>query len=229
MGSKIKNSFVTRQDVMSAFKYSFRDPQFDFYKFLEKAEFSLGISAKEPVPDKIADELWDVYNAAAKNEPFTDFLSPVLSEFSSKYDNKSRGYFPTPIAICDLIAQMNLHDINFDDYHPIHRPFMVSDPCAGCGAMPLSLIKFIRPQDIAKVHIYCVEINITTARLCAIQLRMAMEFGQKLIGRIVVIQGNALVPTDENPILDCGFYHAARSMFCGEAQAEKQSEALEFA
>lgn len=68
---------------------------------------------------------------AMRREP-ADYLGWFLSEFGSRHDHKWTGFFPTPMGVTTLLAE-----INFTPGQD-HRALTVMDPCVGTGAMLLA-------------------------------------------------------------------------------------------
>lgn len=94
-----------------------------------------------------------------ESKPFEDVLGTHYMEFAlSSKGQQWNGEFHTPKAICDLMAQITLGDIQS---LPEDRPITVCEPACGAGAMILSLGQMCPPEVRRRLRVTAIDINRT--------------------------------------------------------------------
>lgn len=92
-------------------------------------------------------------------KPFEDVLGTHYMEFAlSSKGQQWNGEFHTPKAICDLMAQMTLGNI---ESLPSDRTITVCEPACGAGAMILSLAQACPPDVRRRLRVTAIDINRT--------------------------------------------------------------------
>lgn len=93
-----------------------------------------------------------------------DFLGPIFMETNA---DPRIGQFFTPPTLCDLIAKI---------VGPTQFPATIHEPAAGVGAMMLALAQTrvdAGGDPALDLHFTAVELNVTTARACYVQMALA--------------------------------------------------------
>ncbi|SFJ64096.1 hypothetical protein SAMN02799624_05320 [Paenibacillus sp. UNC496MF] len=88
-----------------------------------------------------------------------DYLSMVLSEQTSRGYKSGLGYFPTPMSITMLMAEMTM--AGSDPEKAKKQSFM--EPCVGCGAIMLPMSNYV-------LRGFASDISMIAVKLCKIQM-----------------------------------------------------------
>lgn len=105
-----------------------------------------------------------------------DILGDVYMQIASISHSKHFGQFFTPMHICEMMAKMQLGNID----HFIHeaktkqRKITICDPCVGSGAMLLGckrvILKECRLQGLDSFEFYGMDIDKICVNMCKIQM-----------------------------------------------------------
>lgn len=169
-----------------------------------------------PPPEEIRGEVAeavDLYCEIAQEEPFRDVLGPVFEEVSSEGGRQMSGQFFTPWDLCVMIAGMQL-----GNWEPEPRPdgglWSVSEPACGSGAMLLAFCAHLArehgPAVLRMWSLHAIDLDLTLARTCALQLIVGLAATPAAIGALEVLHGDTLrmemrshvVRMRANPLLD---------------------------
>lgn len=176
------------------------DARYPFGLFVTESLRSFGVQVGDAGP---AEELRpgvaaavEAYRAAVLEEdPFIDILGPIYQEEASKGHRDMTGQFFTPWDLCRMIAQMQ-----FSDWKPGPSPsgglWTLQEPACGSGAMLLAtfaqLVERWGPEALLFGHVEAVDLDLTCARTCALQVVANLALRGWSIGRILVHHGDTL-------------------------------------
>jgi type I restriction-modification system DNA methylase subunit len=98
-----------------------------------------------------------------------DFLGSFYQEIESNY--RPAGQFFTPQPVCDMMARMQMHDLEPRDDH---RPLTINDPACGAGAMLIAAVNVLRENGVSNSDfcIYAQDVDIRCAQMAHIQLTL---------------------------------------------------------
>jgi hypothetical protein len=132
-----------------------------FSDFVEWLAWGLGVGGAKPTfNEKTNRGLYQTFNL----EPFllapADHLGQFLAEQKAKGYNPN-AFFPTPHAVCELMAQINFGEANRTPSKKDSRAMTVCDPAVGTGRMLLHASNF-------SVRLYGTDIDPVVVKICLI-------------------------------------------------------------
>lgn len=105
---------------------------------------------------------WETFDLGAAIALERDFFGDFYSEVIGQHLRAGSGYFPTPMSVCQMIANMTL--VEADLFHSVH------DPCVGSGRMLLAASNrslFLSGVDINPI---CIRMTLANGFLFAPQI-----------------------------------------------------------
>ncbi len=119
--------------------------------------FALAIGEKEPsIGDKHQEQLYRLCDLSKWMLAPTDYLGEYMAEIGS---GKAGGFFPTPMSICTLMAQLNY------DHGRDHRLTTAMDPAVGTGRTLLVTSNY-------SLRLYGQDINYLCVLICKINFAL---------------------------------------------------------
>lgn len=194
MSSPAAKQLVRALDAMR------HDVRYPYGLFVTEAlrSFSVPVGDAEPAEELRAGvaAAVEAYRAAViEEDPFVDVLGPIYQDEASKGHRDMTGQFFTPWDLCLMIAQMQL-----GDWKPGPAPdgglWTMQEPACGSGAMLLAafagLVKQYGPEALLFWHVEAVDLDLTCARTCALQVVANLSLRGWSVGRILVHHGDTL-------------------------------------
>lgn len=177
-----------------------QDVRYPYGLFVTEALRSFGVQVNDDEPHAelragVAAAV-EAYRAAVLEEdPFRDVLGPIYQDEASKGHRDMSGQFFTPWDLCLLIADMQL-----GDWKPGPSPagglWTLQEPACGSGAMLLAafagLVKRWGPEALLFWHVEAVDLDLTCARTCALQVVANLSLRGWSVGRMLVHHGDTL-------------------------------------
>ena len=146
--------------------------QYDYRKAVEREERYLAI-AKQYTGKELSEFCRCLALLAIQiRESADDVLGKVFHEL--ELSNKYIGQFFTPQCICDLMAEMSVHDMA--ELMETKEFIRVMEPAVGSGAMILGVVKSLRKREIAvaeRIHVVGVDIDSRAVWMSYVQLSLA--------------------------------------------------------
>lgn len=131
--------------------------------------------------------------AVQLNEPFTDVLGSVYMTLASRWGQKALGQYFTPQPIARMMAQMTYDGLATPADGRLLR---TCDPACGSGVMMLAFLQTViereGPAGLLRWSVTGIDIDVTCARMCAVQLLVNCMVHEFAIGEIVVMRGDSL-------------------------------------
>lgn len=176
-----------------------------FGLFATEAMRSIGLPVQDPPPEdeevvEAAHEAVSLWLAAAAMEdPFADVLGPVYSEVASRGKRQRAGQFFTPWDLSVLIAELTLNAANWEPGPNPKDPeglWRILEPACGSGAMLLAafaeLVRRHGPEPLRYWYAQAWDIDLTCARVCALQIMATLMMEGWTLGEIVIVRGDSL-------------------------------------
>jgi hypothetical protein len=177
----------------------------------------IGVPVLDAPPEEIRDEVAELvhlyFEAATEGDPFVDILGPVFEEVSSRGGKQMSGQFFTPYDLCRMMAEMQL-----SDWRPEPKPdgelWAIHEPASGSGAMLLAALAYLAkehgPGVLRMWRVQAIDVDLTLARTCALQIITNLAALPAAIGELEVLHGdtlrmeirNTVVRMHASPLLD---------------------------
>lgn len=111
----------------------------------------------------------------------SDLLGAVLQTIRSRKDLEARGQFLTPLAVTDMIGEINAANV-MGELGAKDGSISIMDPCVGTGAMLLGAANALRRQgrDPAAMEWWANDIDWVAAACCAVNVHR-WELGLRVV------------------------------------------------
>jgi hypothetical protein len=183
--------------ALEELRYYDRSP---FGLFVAEALRSFGAEVTERRPTEeeaphVAAAVGAYVELVAREDPFRDVLGPVYMEWSSRGQQQWQGQFFTPWDVCLLMAQTTM-----GEWEPSPAPdgglWSVHEPACGSGAMLLAWLSLLverhGPEALLLWHVEGIDLDLTVARTCALQVLANLAIRGWSIGRVIIRHGDSL-------------------------------------
>jgi hypothetical protein len=170
-----------------------------FDLFIAETTRALGIPVRDEPPEgELADEVRDLVQGyedlVNRDEPFMDILGPVYMHYREGA-KAFAGQFFTPWDVCLMIADLQIRDWE-PGPHPEGDLWSVYEPACGSGGMLLAFFQRILqrqgPGPLRTWRAVAWDIDLTVARMAAIQMVATLARYGWGMGEIVVVNGDTL-------------------------------------
>lgn len=131
------------------------------------------------------------YETLAQCAPSKDLLGIVQQFAESIGHRRHKGSFYTPESVSLMMAQMQLHDIDWTN-HPV---FTIADPTAGSGSMLLSVISVLAKEHsryLDRVSLTAADLDRRASLCAATQLLSVCALNDLQLGEIKVLWMDSL-------------------------------------
>lgn len=164
---------------------------------LEEVLFKFGALKEctyKPEARPIVQECGRAYlRAVERNEPFADVLGSVYMTLASRWGQKALGQYFTPQPMARMMAYMTHNNPPSPEDGRLLR---VSDPACGSGVMVLSFLQVILEREgeggLQRWSVHGVDLDVTCARMFAVQLLVNCMVHDLAIGEIIAMRGDSL-------------------------------------
>lgn len=172
-----------------------RSQAFDW--FLEDLLKRIGLLDSVDVPEDVRDEfpaLAEEYSHLVREHRFVDILGPLYMELGHRGDRKYFGQFFTPWEIAQFMAEINL--AGAAEKPRGEHLIRVLEPTCGSGVMLLAVMDKIArdygPEDLRNWSFTGVDLDLTCARMTAIQIMANLAHHDLVLGEVRISQANSL-------------------------------------
>lgn len=178
-------------------RYYHRSDVFDL--FIAETMRRIGMPLCDPpLEEEIAGEMREVVHTylgmVEQAEPFADILSPVYMHYREGA-KAFAGQFFTPWEVCLMMARLTL-----GDWEPVPHPegdlWSVLEPAVGAGGTLLAFLQLLvhrhGPEALRMWRVVAWDIDLTVARMAAIQIMVTLARYGWGLGEVVVVNGDTL-------------------------------------